>query len=307
MTSTGVVLMAYGTPTHTDQILPYYTDIRRGRAPSSEQLADLVRRYDAIGGLSPLNDITDAQRAALEVVLDEIAPGNYRVALGFKHIEPSIETAVDSLVDAGADEIVGLVLAPHFSRFSVGQYLDRLDAAATTRGRTGAGLQSWARDPALIEFLADDLTRRLRAMPPHTRVIFSAHSLPQRILASGDPYPDQLRATATEVAEQLGLVEHTDWSLAWQSAGRTPEPWLGPDVNEVIDQLGDDPDTDGVLVCPCGFVSDHLEVLYDLDIEARQQAERGGLRFDRTASVNAARAVMRSLAERIHTREVIDR
>jgi len=227
----GVVVMAYGTPRSPDDILPYYTDIRRGRPPTDEQLADLTRRYAAIGGTSPLAARTEAQRAAIQRALDALSPGTYRVVLGLKHADPKIEVAVEQLADAS--RLVGLVLAPHFSEFSVGEYLGRLTDAAHV---DVAGIRSWATEPAFVELIATDIQRRLAAMPAGTQVLFTAHSLPQRILTSGDPYPDELRATAEAVAERAGLEPHR-WSIAWQSAGRTPEPWLGPDVLEVIDGL----------------------------------------------------------------------
>jgi len=297
---TAVVLMAYGTPRSPDEILPYYTDIRRGRPPTDEQLADLTRRYEAIGGLSPLAELTEAQRAALQGQLDRLAPDTYEVVLGLKHAEPKIESTVEALAEAGFRRVVGAVLAPHYSAYSVGQYLGRVGEAAEPHGLTVTGVESWATEPAFIDFLATDLRTRLEAMPERTRVLFTAHSLPERILTTGDRYPAELRATAEAVAGRLGLNEGTDWQIAWQSAGRTPEPWLGPDILDVIDTLGDDPTVDGVIVSAVGFVADHLEVLFDLDIEARQRAEPLGLAFDRTACVNDDPAVMAALAARVH-------
>ncbi len=296
----GVVLMAYGTPRAPDEILGYYTDIRRGRAPTDEQLADLTRRYEAIGGLSPLAQRTEAQRFALQVALDGLAPGTYEVVLGLKHADPKIEVAVDELAGRGFRRVIGVVLAPHYSAYSVGQYLERLAAAAEPHDMAVAGVESWAVEPALIDFVAADLGDRLRSMPGRVMALFTAHSLPERILTTGDRYPDELRATALEVAARLDLVEGDDWQLAWQSAGRTPEPWLGPDILEVIDRLGGDPKVDGVIVSAVGFVADHLEVLFDLDIEASQRAALAGLRFDRTACVNDDPAVMAALAARVH-------
>jgi ferrochelatase len=295
-----VVLMAYGTPRSPDEILPYYTDIRRGRAPTDEQLADLTRRYEAIGGVSPLAELTEAQRDAMQRELDEMAPGVYEVVLGLKHADPKVEAAVDDVANRGFRRVVGAVLAPHYSAYSIGQYLGRVDAAAAPHGLTVSGVESWAIEPAFIDFLVADLRARLASMPARTRVLFTAHSLPERILTTGDPYPEQLRATAEAVAARLELSEGDRWQIAWQSAGRTPEPWLGPDILEVIDAMGDDPDVDGVVVSAVGFVADHLEVLYDLDIEARQRAEQLGLAFDRTACVNDDPAVIRALAIRIH-------
>lgn len=297
--TTAVLLMAYGTPRHPDEIEAYYTDIRRGRPPTPEALADLVARYDAIGGISPLAELTEAQAAALQTALDERAPGGYRVALGLKHADPKIEVAVEELVAAGVQRIIGLVLAPHYSSYSIGQYLDRTRAAAAPHGVEVLGVESWATEPAFVEFLAADLRRRLDAMPTNTKVLFTAHSLPQRIIDGGDPYPDELRATAQAVADAAGLGEWSTWAIAWQSAGRTPEPWIGPDILAVIDDLAAAEAADGVVISACGFVADHLEVLYDLDIEARGRAEALGLAFDRTACVNDDPTVIGALADRV--------
>jgi protoporphyrin/coproporphyrin ferrochelatase len=294
-----VLLMAYGTPRTPEEIEPYYTDIRRGRPPTPELLADLVARYDAIGGISPLAQRTDAQRETLQVALDERAPGRYQVVLGLKHAEPKIETAVAEVASHGVQRIIGVVLAPHYSSYSIGQYLGRARDAASPHGITVDGVESWATEPAFVSFLADDLRTRLASMPSTTKVLFTAHSLPQRIIDGGDPYPDELRATAEAVAAQVGLEPWSQWAIAWQSAGRTPEPWLGPDILDVIDELAASGDVGGVLVSACGFVADHLEVLYDLDIEARHRAEQLGLAFDRTACVNDDDAVMGALADRV--------
>jgi ferrochelatase len=292
----GVVLMAYGSPRTPAELLPYYTDIRRGNPPSDEQLANLAARYEAIGGMSPLAERTEAQRAALQAALDRTAAGRYHVVLGFKHASPTIEQAVGELAAVGHSHLVGLVLAPHYSAFSVGQYLDRLAAAAAARCIGVSSIESWATEPAFIEFIAADVRARLAGMPTDTRVLFTAHSLPQRILATGDPYPAEVLATATCVANALGL---DNWGLAWQSAGRTPDPWLEPNILQVIDELGSDGRTRAVLVSAVGFVADHLEVLYDLDIEAADRAKGCGLAFARTACVNDDAAVMSALAERV--------
>lgn len=295
-----VVLMAYGTPRSREEILPYYTDIRRGRPPTDELLAELTARYEAIGGLSPLAALTEAQRDAIQRALDDAAPGRFRVSLGLKHAHPMIEEAVADVAATGAEKIVGLVLAPHYSSYSIGQYVGRATAAAEPHGIGVVGIDSWATEPAFIDFLANDMRARLAKMPANTRVLFTAHSLPQRIIDGGDPYPHELRSTAVAVAGALGLREHEQWDIAWQSAGRTPEPWIGPDVLEAIDALAaSDAPPAGVLVCACGFVADHLEVLFDLDIEAKKHAESRGLVFDRIACVNDDPRVMAALARRV--------
>lgn len=295
-----VVLMAYGTPRSREEILPYYTDIRRGRPPTDELLAELTGRYEAIGGLSPLAALTEAQRDAVQRALDAVQPGRFRVTLGLKHAHPMIEEAVADVAAAGAEKIIGLVLAPHFSSYSIGQYVGRATTAAEPHGINVIGIDSWATEAAFVDFLAADMRSRLAKMPPATKVLFTAHSLPQRIIDAGDPYPNELRATAVAVAAALGLREGEEWDIAWQSAGRTPEPWIGPDVLDAIDALAaSDKPPAGVLVCACGFVADHLEVLFDLDIEAKKHAESRGLVFDRTSCVNDDPTVMAALARRI--------
>ena len=300
---TAVVLMAYGTPRSKEEILPYYTDIRRGRPPTDEQLHDLTNRYEAIGGLSPLKQLTEDQRDALQDELNSISPRQFQVFLGLKHASPFIEETVAEVVELGYKKIVGLVLAPHYSSYSIGQYMDRVRAVAEPAGITVSGIDSWAREEAFINFLANDMREKLASLPERTKVLFTAHSLPQRIIDGGDPYPEELRATAELVAEKVGLTRWSDWSIAWQSAGRTPEPWIGPDILEVIDsfaaQSASDEPIDGVLVSACGFVADHLEVLFDLDIEASKHAESHGIAFARTACVNANPSVMAALARSV--------
>jgi len=304
-TRTAVVVMAYGTPRTKEEILPYYTDIRRGRPPTEEALQDLIDRYEAIGGLSPLKKLTEDQAAALQRELDIIQPGHFQVFLGLKHATPFVEEAVADVAAQGFKKIVGVVLAPHFSSYSIGQYMGRVRDAAEPHGIEVTGVESWARNNEFIEFLAQDMKKKLAAMPERTKVLFTAHSLPQRIIDGGDPYPDELRATAELVAERAGLTRWSQWSIAWQSAGRTPEPWIGPDILEVIDSLSatrnSDEPIDGVLVSACGFVADHLEVLFDLDIEAAHRAETHGLAFARTACVNDDASVMASLARMVAT------
>ena len=297
MPETTVVLMAYGTPRSREEIEPYYTDIRRGRPPTPELLADLVRRYEAIGGISPLAERTEAQRSALAAALEERAPGHFDVVLGLKHAHPMIEETGAQLVAQGVRRAVGLVLAPHYSSYSIGQYMDRLKASLEPSGCEVRPIETWASNPAYVGFLADEVRVGLNRLPQGSKVLFTAHSLPERIIAAGDPYPSELRKTASWVAAAAVLAPES-WDLAYQSAGRTPEPWLGPDILAAIDQLAAQ-GVPGVLVCPCGFVADHLEVLYDLDIEASQHAAQRGIAFARTGSMNANPAVIASLADAV--------
>lgn len=298
--TTGLVVMAYGTPASLDEVEGYYTDIRRGRPPSAEQLADLTSRYQAIGGVSPLTERTRAQVAAITAALEAAEPGAWQVELGNKHAAPFVESAVAALAerstgDGRPDRVVGLVLAPHYARASVGEYHRRAAATAGEHGLPYTPIESWhALDP-WIDAQATRVRAALDGLPRATKVLFTAHSLPERAL-EGDPYPDELRASAGAIAARAGLERWYGWTLAWQSAGRTPEPWRGPDVAQVIRDLGATGRAEGVLVCPQGFVSDHLEVLYDLDIDARRVAEESGLAFARTASINDEPAVMAALA-----------
>ncbi len=296
--TTGVLVMAYGTPRDRDDIEAYYTDIRRGRPPTAEQLADLVARYDAIGGTFPLRAATQQQRDALAAALDARTPGGFAVAIGTRHSAPSIGDGVRELVAGGASQLVGLVLAPHFSRMSIGAYADRAAKAAAESGVDVDVIESWHLMPAYVSFLADAVREALQRVPAGSDVLFTAHSLPARIVDEGDPYPAQLAETASAVAQAVGL---DSWSVGWQSAGRTPEPWLGPDVLEEI-RARASAGAAGLVVCPCGFVADHLEVAYDLDIEAAALAQSLGLPFTRTATVGAAPTVMAALAELVASR-----
>jgi ferrochelatase len=294
--SAGLVVMAYGTPASPADIEAYYTHIRRGRRPSPEQLAELTARYQAIGGTSPLAERTRAQVDGVAAALEAVEPGAWRVALGNKHAAPFLEDAVAGLADAGVERIVGLVLAPHYSRGSVGEYHARARATAEARAIAYAPVDRWHDEPAWLDAQAERVRAARATLPERTTVLFTAHSLPERVL-DGDPYPDELEESAAAIAKRADLGD--GWRLAWQSAGRTPVPWRGPDILEIIRELGAEGEGAGVLVCPQGFVSDHLEVLYDLDVEASRAAGEVGLAFARTASINDAPAVVTALAERV--------
>ncbi|MFN2503917.1 MAG: ferrochelatase [Acidimicrobiales bacterium] len=287
-----MLAMAYGTPATPDEIEPYYLHIRRGRPPTPEQLADLKRRYDAIGGTSPLLERTQSQAAGLQAALGD----GWIVRLGMKHAPPFVEDGVRALAEAGVERVVGLVLAPHFSRLSVGEYAARAMAAAADCGVELAMVESWHLEPGYLDLLARFVGEAVAGMgdvDPHgMEVVFTAHSLPARILAENDPYPEQLRETAEAVAQREGLER---WSIGWQSAGRTSEPWMGPDILDVLRSRAES-GGGAVVVCACGFVSDHLEVLYDLDVEAKAEAERLGIGFARTRMPNDHPAFCGSLA-----------
>jgi ferrochelatase len=294
----GLVVMAYGTPATPDDVEAYYTHIRRGRPPEPAQLAELKGRYDAIGGTSPLAARTEAQRAAIAAALEERSPGTWQVVLGQKHAAPFIEDAVGGLADAGVERVIGLVLAPHYSASSVGQYHQRAADAAAGRGLAFEGIESWHLEPAYLDFLSAAVIEARAALPSAHKLLFTAHSLPERALV-GDPYPDQLRESADAIAARVGLPRWSGWALAWQSAGRTADAWRGPDVLQVIRDLADTGRSEGVLVCAQGFTSDHLEVLYDLDVEAARLAGELGLAFARTRSIDADPTVMAALADRV--------
>ena len=293
MTETAVLVMAYGTPIDLDDVERYYTDIRRGRPPEPELLEELTERYRAIGGRSPLLEITQAQVQGIETRL-----GGPRAYLGQKHSPPFISDAVRQIADSGADRVVGIVLAPHFSAMSVGDYARRARVAADEIGWNGtmSMIESWHLEPGYLSFLTVALQEALASFAAEDRrealVVFSAHSLPERILQNNDPYPEQLRETGQAVASRVGLQR---WRTGWQSAGRTADPWLGPDILEIIDAEAA-AGTTGIVVCPCGFVADHLEVLYDLDIEAARAATGRGVGFARTRAPNDDPAFLDAVA-----------
>jgi len=271
-----VILMAYGSPDRLSDVPAYYADIRGGRPIASEHLADLVARYEALGvgdgdGPSPLNAATEETRAALAARLETIP-----VYTGMRHWQPRIADAVGRALAAGADLLVGMVLAPHYSELSIGKYRGLFDDAVAGRAETRF-VERWGAEPGFVSFLAD----RVRGAAGH--VVFTAHSLPARILATGDPYQDELFETAGLVAGEAGLGE---WSFSYQSESPTGEPWLGPDI---LDHLGTlaAAGVGEVLVCPVGFVSDHLEIRWDIDHEAQERARELGMRLSRIAMPNA--------------------
>ncbi|MDP9223487.1 MAG: ferrochelatase [Actinomycetota bacterium] len=293
MSRQGVLVMAYGTPSGLEDVEAYYTDIRGGRPPTPELLGELVARYRAIGGRSPLLDITRAQAEGIRDRLQGVS-----VYIGQKHAPPFIADAVRQMQAAGVDHAVGIVLAPHFSAMSIGDYERRALRAASDSGWTGTltVIQNWHLEPGYISFLAHALDRALEELPEEARaaavVLFTAHSLPERILEHDDPYPEQLLETAAAVAREADVAH---WRIAWQSAGRTADPWIGPDVLDVLFRLKNE-SAPGVVICPCGFVADHLEVLYDVDIEARRLAQSLELPFARTRSPNADPRFLDALA-----------
>lgn len=282
-----VLLMAYGSIESLDQVPAYYTHIRGGRAPSPELLEELTGRYKAIGGTSPLSGHTKRQRAAVEA---ELARRGLAVPVyaAMKHIEPFIPDEVERLAREGVTHIVALALAPHFSTMSACAYCHAVAEGRDRGAGRGGGptfeiVRDWHAAPGFIEALAAATGEAIARSEGRPHVVFTAHSLPRRIVDVGDPYPELLLDTARLVAARLGLAE-AGWSFAFQSAGRTADPWLGPDLTDHLRGLAGR--TSNVVVCPVGFVADHLEVLYDIDIEAQATARELGLRLVRARSMN---------------------
>ncbi|MGO8872368.1 MAG: ferrochelatase [Acidimicrobiales bacterium] len=303
-TPVGVLIMAHGTPAMPEAIEPFYTTIRRGRPPTPELLAELVGRYEAIGGTSPLTERTRSQVEGVRAALEALEPGGFLVHFGAKHTTPTIEDGMAALAGARVADVVGIVLTPHQSSLGSGEYFTRAAraAAATDPPIAFTPVPSWHRAAGFAALLAGRTAAARDALPPATRrrtaVFFTAHSLPLQAVAEGDPYPDQVAESARDVADLLGLDREPGltWGVAWQSAGRTAEPWIGPDLPAEITRVATEGAT-AVVVCPVGFVSDHLEVLYDLDIEAREVARQARVAFARTSSLNDDPAFLALLAE----------
>jgi ferrochelatase len=289
----GVLVMAHGTPDSPEEIESFYTAIRRGRPPTPELLDELVGRYRAIGGTSPLTGRTRAQVVGLASTLAVDDPGRFVVRYGAKFTRPTIEEGVVALAATGVGRVIGIVLTPHESSLGSGEYFRRAKeaAASVTPPLRLTPVTSWHRADGLAQLLADRTDECLASLSDadrrRTAVFFTAHSLPLRVVAEGDVYPDQVAESAADVACLLGLDRRPglSWGVAWQSAGRTSDPWIGPDLLSEIRRVAEEGAT-AVVVCPVGFVSDHLEVLYDLDVEAEQVARSAGVAFARTPSLN---------------------
>ena len=286
---TGILLLAYGSPETPDDVEPYFRHIRGGRAPSPEAVADLRRRYALIGGRTPLRAITTETAAALQAVLDARAPGDYRTYVAMKHWHPYIGDVIPRMAADGVRRVIAIVLAPHYSRMSVGgyrQYVEEAVAKLDTPMEL-AFIESWHLEPAFVALMAGRVREGLSAFPEGDRrktcVVFSAHSLPVRIRTWDDPYEAQLLASSDAVAREIGLQT---WRFAWQSAGHTGEPWLGPDIVDYLETLHGE-GVRNVLSVPIGFVCDHLEVLYDIDHEAADKAAALGITLRRTRMPNA--------------------
>jgi ferrochelatase len=294
----GVLVMAYGGPASLAEIPGYLADIRAGRPTSAEVLEEITANYAAIGGRSPLPEISRRQVDALQARLD---PAVYRCYLGMRHWSPWIEEVVGQMLDDGITHAVSIVLAPHYSALSIAKYAERIAAGLDLyRGRIEfRHVTSFHDRPGLIDALAARVEDGIERWPADQRgrvhVIFSAHSLPARITAQGDPYEQQLLETAALVAERSGIGSDR-WSWSFQSAGRTPEPWLGPPIEEHLAELAAAGVTDVVSV-PVGFVSDHVEILFDIDIKARAVAQELGMRLERPPALNDDPRFIGAMAE----------
>jgi ferrochelatase len=305
----GVLVMAYGTADGPDDIERYYRDIRGGRPPSPELLTELRGRYREIGDVFPLLDITRAQAEGMQRELDAAEPGAFRTYLGMKHSPPWIAEAVQEIKRDGVRQVIGIVMAPYWSEMSIGSYRERVERALGQDGPVFTLVESFDEHPMFLALVRERLESALASLGPEVRegaaVVFTAHSLPVRTLedgtfrcktceacAGGCRYAGGLRSTAEQVASEMAIE---DVMTAWQSAGRTPDPWWGPPLEDVIGELAAS-GRRATVVCSSGFVADHLEILYDLDIEARRLAEEAGMAFARTEMPNADEAYCRLLA-----------
>lgn len=301
--STAVLLMAYGGPDSLDDVTPYLADVRRGRPTPPELIEEITARYAAIGGKSPLLAHTQKQAAALENQLNSTGNGNYRVFIGMRHWKPAIREAVAQIRDAGFDRITALCMTPFSSSMSTGAYFEKLDAAVEElypdKRPVIIKAGAWYDNPAAIQALADRVEQGLHLFNPELRdqvqVIFTAHSLPAVIRDQGDPYPGQFEQMAEKVAVKANLLPGR-WTLGYQSAGAASMPWLGPSLEEIISQA----DTSGkrnLLVAPIGFLTDHVEILYDIDIEAKNYCAQLGIHLERTPSLNDDPDFIRALSK----------
>jgi len=293
----GVLLMAYGAAGSLEEVAPYLADIRAGRPPSPELVEEVKHRYQLIGGLSPLLDITKQQASALQVRLNKEG-GPFKVYIGMRHWHPYIKDTVAAMAKDGIRKVVGLCLTPYYSRMSVGAYFKKLEDAqsALNTSLEVIRVESWNDHPLLIEAISQKVQKALEGFDGPVRkdvaILFSAHSLPSRILEEKDPYPQELNETIQAVMKKVGPYR---WWFAYQSQGRTPEPWLGPDAGEVIKKLHQEGHRH-LLMAPIGFISDHMETLYDVDIMYRKQAESLGMQLQRAESLNATPTFIEAMA-----------
>lgn len=295
----GVLLMAYGAASSLDEIEPYLKDIRGGRPTSPELVEEVKERYHLMGGRSPLLEITNQQAQALEEALNKANSRRFRVYVGMRHWHPYIKETVDVIKKDGTRRLVGLCLTPYYSKMSVGAYFKKLEEAQeelSAKFRISR-VESWNDHPLLIQAIAEKVEQALSKFPETIRkkvpILFTAHSLPARIVEEKDPYPQELLETVEAVVKK---IDHGPYRFAYQSQGRTPEPWLGPEAGTVINELYGEGHR-YLLMAPIGFTSDHMETLYDVDILYRRQATAKGMRFERVESLNASSLFISAMAD----------
>ena len=292
----GVLVMAYGGPNNLDEVEPYLLDVRGGRPTSHEIVHEVRERYRQIGGRSPLLERTQAQAAALQAALNDPA---FKVYAGMRHWHPYIKDVLTRMAGEGITRVIGLVMAPHYSRMSIGVYYKKVEEAGVPVEM--ARIEHWHLLPGYLDALAGGVREALERFPAEVRaqvpIILTAHSLPKRILEWNDPYPNELRATVAGVMEQIGAHP---CEFAFQSAAISAEPWLGPDAGVIIKRLAEEGKRH-VLIAPIGFVAEHVEILYDIDIVYKRQAEQLGVHLERTEMLNTAPAMIAGLADLVRS------
>jgi ferrochelatase len=300
----GVLFMAYGSPNRLVEVEAYFTDIRGGRRPTPDEVAELSTRYQQVGVPTPLLDVSRRLTEKVERALNQSGGARFTARLGMKHWTPRIQSAVQELVQAGVDQVVGVVLAPHYSRIGTGGYQVRVERAMAESDRRVPldFVQSWFMLPGYLRAVAENVRAAVRAFndPESVTVVFTAHSLPARIIDEGDPYRDQLLQTSESIAQ---LVPVSEWRFSFQSQSHTGEPWLGPDLLDTLAELA----AGGrrrVVVAPVGFIADHLEILYDIDIEARHKARELGMELQRTRMLNDDSRLAEALAQLVLKRSL---
>lgn len=297
-----VFVMAYGGPDKLEDVRPYLLDVRNQRPTSDDLVHEIAQRYAQIGGRSPILELTQAQATALQQALDKIAPSQFRVWVGMRHWHPFIKDVLAEMERAGEKRAVGLVMAPHYSRMSIGAYYKRLEEAGSSI--TIAPIERWHLLPGYLDAVEDRVRTALARFPAEVRdqvpVIFTAHSLPEKILTWDDPYPRELAATTSALGARIAPQP---FDFAYQSAAMTPDPWLGPDAGQAIARLASEGHRH-LLLAPIGFVCEHVEILYDIDVEFRRQAEALGVHLERIKMVNDHPAMMAGLATLVQQRAV---
>ena len=288
---TAVLLMAYGTPNSLEEVEPYYQSIRGGRQPTPEQVEELTDRYRRVGGRTRLLDITREVAAALQQRLNALDADRFQVYIGMKHWHPFIAQVVERIASDGIRQMIAIALAPHYSKMSIDGYRTSVQEAVDSLPDplSVRFIESWYANPLFISSMARKVQEALKRNFPSdsekdVKVVFSAHSLPRRILQWEDPYPDELRQSCEAVANAAGL---SSWQFTFQSAGRTSDPWLGPDILETLGNLAGD-GAKRVLMVPIGFVSDNLEIVFDIDTEAQELAKGLGMHLARTEMPNTS-------------------